>query len=424
MSFVGTTARFAARFATRLASPPVRPHAVAAIVAFGLAAATAPLANAASFQSLYSFSGGTDGGSPLGRLVMDTSGILYGTTLSGGSGSGFDGIAAGTVFRFDPAAGVLTTLYSFGLAGATGSNPVAGLTFDPAGSLYGTTQTGGTSTACSYGCGVVFKLVPATQTLTVLHDFTGLGDGALPSARVIFGPQGALYGTTTRGGIQTGCNGCGTVFALNPHTKVLTTLHSFGATGDGVGPEGALVADPAGVLYGTASEAGPHGSGIVFSVDSATSAYAIRHAFDYHVDGAYPQSDLILKSGYLVGTTYAGGPSADSLSGTVFALNLASSALITLHSFVDSADGIFPAPGVTLDKNGLLYGTTNQGGGSGAGTVYSLKPSTEAFALVHDFAVSDGTQPAGGLIADATGALYGVTSGGGRGHGTIFKIVP
>jgi uncharacterized repeat protein (TIGR03803 family) len=215
------------------------------------------------------------------------------------------------------------------------------------------------------------------------------------------------------------------VFALNRTSKALTTLHQFGGIpNDGAFPEAALVADPTGVLYGTAPSGGAHGSGIVFGVNPTTSAYAILHNFDYHVDGAYPQSDLILKSGYLVGTTYAGGPSADSLSGTVFALNLGTSALINLHSFVNKADGIFPAPGVTLDRNGLLYGTANQGGGSGAGTVYSLKPTTEAFALVHDFDISDGSQPAGGLLTDTTGALYGVTSAGGGGHGTIFKMVP
>jgi len=267
---VQTTARYAARLAMRLLHRPVRPHAVAAIVVSAVAAATAPSASAASFQSLYSFSGGADGSNPLGRLVMDPSGKLYGTTLSGGSGSGFDGIAAGTVFQFDPATGVLTTLYSFGLAGATGSNPVAGLVFDGAGALYGTTQSGGTSTGCSYGCGVVFKLVPATQTLTVLHDFTGLGDGRQPNGRLILGPAGLLYGTTALGGDLAVCSaGCGTVFALSRTTKVLTTLYQFGSIpNDGAFPEGALVADPAGVLYGTASAAGPHGSGIVFSVGS------------------------------------------------------------------------------------------------------------------------------------------------------------
>ena len=337
--------------------------AVLALAAGGAIAASP--AHAASFQTLYSFSGGADGGGPLGRLVMDKAGLLYGTTLSGGSVTGVAGAAAGTVFQFNPATGVLTTLYSFGLAGATGSNPAAGVTLSASGALYGTTESGGTSSFCAYGCGVVFKLVPATQTLTVLHDFTGQADGRTPNGRVTPGPNGLLYGTTAYGGNLA-----------------------------------------------------------AFSVDATTSAYAVRHAFSYHVDGNAPVADLLLKSGYLVGTTQAGGPSVAALSGTVFALSLASGALTTLHAFDAAPGGLFPAPGVTLDANGLLYGTTNQGGSAGAGTVFSLNPYTKAFALVHDFAISDGSQPAGGLIADAAGALYGVTAGGGRGFGTIFRVVP
>ena len=371
-------------------------------------------ANAASFQSLYSFAGGTDGSLPYGKLAVDKSGNLYGTAVSSGAGGG------GTVFRFSQSTGVLTTLYAFSLGGLTGSNPQAGVTLAGTNTLYGVTEAGGPSTNCSYGCGTVFKLNIATQKLTTLYSFTGLADGGEPLGGLVIDKAGVLYGTTVRGGV-----GSGTIFRLDPATKAFTTLHQFGVASaeDGVGPDAAMVLGSSGLLYGTASAGGPHGSGTVFSIDPSSGAFTLLHGFDYHVDGSGLDCTLIFKGTSLIGTTYAGGPTTYN-DGTVFSLDPSSGSVTTLYSFTGGTDGLFPDPGVINGPNGRVYGTADQGGSHGAGTAFAVNPKTGKFTLEHDFVISDGSQPSGALAEDKSGALYGVTSGGGRGDGTIFVIRP
>lgn len=378
-------------------------------------------ARAASFQSLYSFNGGTEGSLVYGKLAVDKAGNLYGTTDTSGTGGG------GTVFKFDQSTGTLTTLYSFTLSGATGSNPQAGVTLVGANTLYGVTGSGGGSTNCAYGCGTVFKLNIATQKLTTLYSFSGLADGAAPLGGLVIDKAGMLYGTTTYGGYVPpgGSTGYGTIFRLDPATHAFTTLHQFGVnnTDDGVGPEAALVLGKSGLLYGTTTGAGPHGSGTAFSIDPGTGAFTLLHGFDYHVDGNDPGGTLIFKGILLIGTTFAGGPT-NSGDGTVFSLDPNSGTVTTLYSFSGGADGLFPTGGVINGPNGRVYGVTEQGGSHGAGTAFAVNPKTGKFTLEHDFVISDGSQPSGALVEDSSGVLYGVTSGGGGGHGTIFKIKP
>jgi uncharacterized repeat protein (TIGR03803 family) len=374
---------------------------------------------AATFQTLYSFSGGADGSGPYGRPLPDKLGNLYGVTVTAGAGSG------GTVFKYNLASGKLTTLHSFTTFGATGSTPAAGLVFGHKGYLYGTTETGGNNTHCGEGCGTLFQLDPATNTLTTLHAFSGPGDGSVPGARLTVSPKGVLYGSTISGGNEpSGSAGYGTLFKYDPITKIFTTMHQFsvGSDNDGAGPQGALIADKFGMLYGTASEAGPHGSGVVFEIDPSNNAFALLHAFDYHVDGSGLDSDLIFRNGLLVGTARVGGPTAAS-DGVLFSIDPTSQAFADIYDFRGGSEGLFPSAGVIAGPKGLLYGMTDQGGGFGAGTIFAVNPATHKFTLVHDFAISDGSSPVGGL-ARVGGVLYGVTSGGGRGHGTIFMITP
>jgi uncharacterized repeat protein (TIGR03803 family) len=385
----------------------------------GAALCAVPAAQAATFQTLYSFSGGADGSGPYGKPLLDKLGNLYGATVSGGAGQG------GTVFQYNLASGKLTTLYSFTTFAATGSTPAAGLVLGAKGYLYGTTETGGNAVHCSEGCGTLFELNPATSTLTTLHAFSGPGDGSVPGARLTL-VKGVLYGSTISGGYEpaAGFAGYGTVFKYDLIKKAFTTLHQFsvGSDNDGAGPQGALVADTSGKLYGTASEGGPHGSGVVYEIDPSTNAFTLLHAFDYHVDGSGPESDLILRTGMLVGTARVGGPAAAS-DGVLFSIDAANSAFADLYDFQGGSQGLFPSPGVVIGPKGLLYGTTDQGGSSGAGTVFAINPVTHKFTLVHDFTVSDGVGPTDGLVRSGN-VLYGVTSGGGRGHGTIFMITP
>jgi uncharacterized repeat protein (TIGR03803 family) len=252
---------------------------------------------------LYSFSGGIDGGYPVGGLVRDH-GNFFGTTVDGGEGSGCYYGGCGTVFEVDATAEE-TVLHSF-TVGTEGQYPVEGLVRDAAGNLYGITYQGGKSTCnngSGTGCGTVFEL-DNTGKLTVLHNFTGGKDGAYPDARLIRDARGNLYGTTLEGG--TGCkpNGCGTVFKVDATGKE-TVLHAF-TGGVDAGGASSLVRDARGNLYG-ASGGGAHGQGMVFKLDT-TGKETVLYSFTGGADGGLPVGPLVLdKAGTLYGATIYGG---------------------------------------------------------------------------------------------------------------------
>ena len=379
------------------------------VLSVGVAASAA---DASSFQTLYSFTGGADGSSAYGRLVMDSAGILYGVTVSGGD------FSRGTVFSLDPASSTLTTLYSF-TDGADGGNPQTGLALDAKGNLYGVTGAGGSTVNCNLGCGTMFKLNVSSKKFTVLHTFTGLADGSQPFGALLL-VGNTLYGTTTYGGTGGDCgsNGCGTLFKFVLPSKIFTTAHEM-VFADGANPMAVLSRGKSGLLYGSAPGGGTTGRGTVFSFDTASNTVAVLHNFDYHVDGAYSAADLTIKDGFIYGTTRVGGPTDDS-DGTIYKLELSTNILTTLYSFTGQGDGLFPTYGVVFGPSERLYGGTDQGGGSGAGVLFRFSPKNLAFKTIHDFSGADGSFPSGSLLY-ASGSLYGVTSGG---HGTVFKIIP
>jgi len=273
--------------------------------------------------TLHSFTGGTDGGYPLATLIRDSSGNLCGTASSGGNLSCNSGAGCGVVFKVD-SAGNETVLYSFNAIGG-GQFPVGSLVRDSAGNLYGTTPTGGdTSCNAPFGCGVVFRVDP-TGKETVLHKFSGGTDGSFPEAGLIRDAQGNLYGTTAEGG-GSGCLGigCGTIFKVN--RSVETVLYRFsGSPADGSYPNANLLRDSAGNLYGTTRYGGntacaPLGCGMVFKVDS-TGKESVLHFFAQTTDGGAPLSPVIRDAaGNLYGTTSNWGPTTCNQygCGTVF----------------------------------------------------------------------------------------------------------
>jgi uncharacterized repeat protein (TIGR03803 family) len=199
---------------------------------------------------LYRFTGGNDGGTPLAGLVADSNFNLYGTAGQGGAN------ALGVVYEL-AGGNTLNVLHAF--SGNDGAFPESSLIFDKAGNLYGTTSAGG-------GQGVVFELAP-DGTETVLYSFTGGADGAYPHAGVFADRAFNLYGTTTGGGENhAACGGdCGVVFRLAPDGTE-TVLHAFTGDKDGFDPVGALTAAPSGVLAGTATGGGVHNYGTVFTI--------------------------------------------------------------------------------------------------------------------------------------------------------------
>jgi uncharacterized repeat protein (TIGR03803 family) len=283
---------------------------------------------------LHSFgSTSSDGWEPDAALVFDSSGRLYGTTQFGGAYGAYYGI----VFTLTPGANGHwreTVLHNFDYNGKDGYNPLAGLVFDRSGNLYGTTVVGGTTTN-----GAVFELTPGKNgswTERVLYNFTGGSDGSLSNSGLVRDSAGSLYSTTVAGGDPhcTYGGGCGTVFKLKSDTKgswTFTTLHMFEEK-DGAFPEGGLIFDGAGNLYGVTNEGGAYKSG---------------------------------------GCQNLG-------CGTVFKLKPGSRGQWTesvLHSFNDNGvDGWEPSAGLVRDAAGNLYGTTYSGGAHGYGTVFEITP--------------------------------------------------
>lgn len=341
---------------------------------------------------LYGFQGGANGANPNARLVFDGQGALYGTTRIGGTWN------YGTVFKLTPPAEGQTqwtqaVLYNFtdGLSGPTdGGQPYAGMTFDQQGALYGTTYWGGTA-----NCGTVFKLTPpavgqAQWTETLLYSFQCPPDGAAPAAGLIFGEDGALYGTTTTGG-NCAIYICGTVFKLSPPAAgqsqwIETVLYNFMGQPDGVNPSSSLIFDAHGALYGTTTSGGALNYGSVFKVappKSGTGQWSetILHSFTYkltvpHEDGSTPYGNLIFdEQGALYGTSFGGGKWG---SGTIFELRPPEPdsqqwSESVVYSFTGGTDGAFSYAGPILGAQNELYVTAYHGGSQGNGTVLQLQ---------------------------------------------------
>src|ERR1035438_5915420 len=382
---------------------------------------------------LHSFSGGTDGGLPDAGVVLDAQGNMYGTTAAGGN-LACGGNGCGTVFMMD-STGNETVLYSF-----TGDFVVpSGLVLDAEGNLYGTTANGGT-----YGFGTVFK-VDAAGIETTLYNFTGAnGDGITPTGGLALDGEGNLYGTTREGGNrsgQCGGDGCGMVFRIDAKGNE-TILYLFvGITpdkADALEPNGGVLLDAQGNLYGTTAGGGNSGCpdgvvtyggcGTVFKLDAAGNE-TVLYAFAGGADGANPFAGLVRDAQDnfygTTSTTYSGV----ATGGTVFKFDTTGK-LTVLHSFPAMAwDGVGPG-GLVLDAQGNLYGTTIRGGILSSGTAFKVD-STGKETVLHSFATAagDGSAPNGGLAFDAQGNLYGTTQGGGTSHnsnfaGTVFKLKP
>jgi len=384
---------------------------------------------------LYTFSPDAPYGSaPIGGLVFDAAGNLYGTTERGGYYAQY-----GTVFELARTAGggwKERTLHSFNPnIHRGGANPQASLIFDAVGNLYGTTTSGG-----AYGYGTAFELTANGHggwSEITLHSFNKDGnDGYWPACNLIFDAAGNLYGTTTSGGTYDS----GMVFELTPDrdggwTEVV--LHDFNHGTDGSYPQAGLTFDAAGNLYGTTVNGGTYGYGTVFALNPEAGggwAETVLHSFNKNgTDGINPYAGLILDAaGNLFGTTIYGGSSY--FCGTVFGLSPKAGGGWregVLHSFTNNQkDGCQPYAGLISDGAGNLYGTTSVGGTQDCGTVFAFKPKAGQgseekvfYSFLNDF--QDGCLPTDSVTMDALGNLYGTTASGGMGlAGTVFGVKP
>src|SRR5262245_13777887 len=299
---------------------------------------------------LFSFSAFETGAFPASALIQDQAGNLYGTADEGPGG-------AGVVFKVSPD-GEETLLFAF--QGGFNRNPkvpTGGLFMDGSGNLYGTTLFGGHGNCRPFGCGTIYRLDP-DGNLDVLHEFSGGSDGSQPFGPLVPDANGNLYGVAQSGG-DLSCpefpeSGCGTVFRLATTGK-LTVLHTFHGGADGASPQpGLLVDSVAGALFGATATGGNSGHGTVFKI-SGNRQYTILHRFKGGKDGSAPNGSLVSDpAGNLYGTTQTNDPVATL--GTVFVLNPAGR-LKVLHQFVGDVDGAVPFAGVIRDTEGHLYGT-------------------------------------------------------------------
>ncbi len=317
---------------------------------------------------LHRFKGGaSDGAIPLaGLLVAD--GAFYGTTSAGGGARACSG-GCGTVFASD-SRGRTRILHPFG-GGSDGAQPAAGL-LEVNGVLYGTTMYGGSSAPCPMGCGTVFRLSPNGANEKVIYEFKDGADGAQPAATLI-AIGGELYGTTQYGGRRTPfcATGCGTIFRLEPDGSGETVLYRFAygpRDADGAYSAAGLTA-VSGVLYGTTAGGGI-GGGTVFSLHPATKAERTLHVFTPSThDGAHPDARLIVLNGLFYGTTRDGGT---RFKGTIFQINRSGKERV-LYSFSGKPDGAQPQAEL-VSHAGTLYGTTALGGATSGGTVFGFTP--------------------------------------------------
>ncbi len=315
-----------------------------------------------------------DGAYPEATLTLDSDGELYGTSSGGGSNGNY-----GTVFKITTN-DTLVTLHTFNFG--DGENPVAPLVLGRDGNFYGATALGGTTDN-----GTLFEITSggSFQTLynfsfgsNTISDIYTNGDGSRPYG-LTQGTDGNFYGTADFGGT----NGNGTVFQFTTN-GVLNVLHTFspqavnGQNADGASPQAPLTQGPDGGFYGTTPNGGAYASGTIFRV-SSSGDFSTLLSFNYFTDGANSYSPLLVNHGIFFGT--AGD--FDDGAGTIFQVT-SNGAVTLLYEFSqpdtnsDNGDGAYPDTGLTLGRDGNLYGVTTSGGTNGAGVVFRLSFPTLA----------------------------------------------
>ena len=345
-------------------------------------------------------------------------------------------IALSLVIVLGAHAQTLTVLHNF-TDGADGASPWVGVTMDQAGNLYGTTAYGGDPNACSgYGCGVVFKMARRNSrwTFAPIYTFTGGQDGAVPLARVVFGPNGSLYGSTFVGGNGYYAEGTGVIFNLQPpaHASgrvfdpwVETVLYRFGGVSDGNWPSGDLIFGAGGSIFGTTQSGGYECEdtvycGTVFELSPNGSGWTENVLYEFNQGSvAVPMAGLVFDQvGRLYGTT-------SNSSGAVFQLAQSGSfwTETTVYRFLGGSDGYMPVGGLVYEPPSHFFGTTEFGGVNGLGTVYQLDEMFNGWTHTVLYSLTNGHSPQSTLFRDSAGNLYGTTcNGGANNSGTVFKL--
>jgi uncharacterized repeat protein (TIGR03803 family) len=391
---------------------------------------TISAAHAQTLTLLHTFNGRPDGQYPVAGPTMDAAGNVYGATELGGTnnqGLVFKVAHKGSGWEFIP-------LYSF-QGGVDGYYPIGGVTVGPDGNLYGAVTSGG-----QHGKGAVYKLTPPASfncrtlfcpwTETPLYQFTGGVDGAYPEGTLLFDRSGNLYGTASSGGAEN----AGVVFRLTPSGNgwIDSVLYSFAGSPDGATPFSTLIFDSSGNLYGTTT-AGGTGWGTVYELTPSGGGWTekVLYAFQGLNDGGVPYAGVILDpDGNLYGDTNRAGAGN---GGTIFELTPSNGNWTFSLLYSPEMTTVFgPAGTLARTSNGTLYGTIFTGGsdncsGYGCGSVFQLSPSNGGWTYTSLYVFTgglDGANPEGQVILDSAGNIYGTTSGSLVGNGSVYELTP
>jgi len=360
------------------------------------------------FQALKYFTS-SDGAHPFSKLIQASNGTLYSTTVTGNNNTDHD-----TIFKINPDGSGFTVLKNFD-SSTTGANCWGGLLLGSDGKLYGTTYYGGSGSS-----GTVFKMNQDGTGFTVLKNFDGSNTGGASYAPLIQGGDGVLYGTTYVGG----SGNAGTVFKLNTDGTGFAVLKHFSNSTTGGHPTAAVILGPGGALYGTAYHGGSSLAGTIFKLNTDGSGFTVLQHLNTATIGGYPQAGLLLGSdGALYGAASEGG---DFNAGTVFKVNSDGTGFTVLKSLDYWVDGAYPCAALIQGESGKLYGTTIHGGSHDWGVVFEMELDGTGYRVVKrlDYATTGGWAFAG-LLQGNDDALYGAAGYGGDGDfGALFRLVP
>ncbi|MBL0327897.1 MAG: T9SS type A sorting domain-containing protein [Bacteroidetes bacterium] len=351
------------------------------------------------------FSSVANGAHPMSAMVLAYNGLAYGLTSEGGTAS------LGTLFKYDFISDSYTKIIDL-LEGATGGEPKSGVILANDGLIYGVAGWGG-----AYGFGTIYKFDPSTNANTheIVYSFT-TATGRTPYARIIQASNGKFYGTTFTGG----ANDYGVIYEYDPLSSLYTKLFDFSNTA-GSYSFGALL-ESGGLLYGMCNGGGSFGLGTLFSFDITSGIFTKWVDFDGSTKGQLPRGELTLGSN---GKIYGMASRADATHlGVIFEFDQSTHVFTKKYDFpVSSGSPAYPYGKLTEAPNGMFYGTTSEGGTSGAGCIFEFNPTTNAFTKKFDFVTStSGKAPCGNLFLANDGKLYGLTSlGGANGGGTTFQ---
>jgi uncharacterized repeat protein (TIGR03803 family) len=400
-----------------------------------LSAATLPV-SAQTYSVVFSFPGGTDGAFPFGSVTRSHTGVVYGNTYNTDGANGGTGFGVAYEVSAD---GSEKVPYTFKGPPSDGGNSKGGMIHYHG--LYSTTTSGGSGTNCTGGCGTVWthSFSEGGKWDKILHNFTGgSDDGAAPVGDLARDVLYNLYGVTTYGG-NTACSsqGCGVLYKVTL-AGVETILHTFSGP-DGEFPRSGLTtckecSNTNDHVYGTTAAGGTANAGTVFTFELNGDFFTTLYQFKGGADGSDPEGSVVAdQAGNLYGTTLNGGGSTNCPGGcgTVFKITPQGQETV-LYAFTGGADGAHPRGTIAVDSSGNVYGAATDGGVStpGHGVIFEVT-SGGAETVIHAFAGgTDGANPFSGVVMDDFGNLYGTTVYGGdmscgtQGCGIVYTAHP